>query len=106
MTTHRDSMANGTVLAALDKFIDALRQSGQQPDQAYKLETADYFNGLRTRLSVGNNQERMAILDEIARTGKVTDIGLTTMELDLYEKLYKTVDNDVNGSDLTEATRA
>lgn len=98
-------MVDKTVLAALDKFIDALRQSGQQPDHAYKLETADYFDGLRTRLSTSNNQERMTILDEITRTGKVTDIGLTTVELDLYKKLYKIVDNDVNESDLTKATR-
>lgn len=97
MTTQDNDKVDETVLAALNTFIGVLRQSGQQPDQSYKLETAGYFDGLRTRFHIGDNQERISVLDEITRTGKVTDLGLTADELDAYKKVYSAVENAISG---------
>jgi len=82
-------------LAALVLFSEALRRSGQQPDQSYKLETADYFEKLRERLQAAGGQEQAVILDEVTRTGKVADLGLSSAELALYKKLYSAAENDL-----------
>ena len=84
-------------LAALALFSEAMRRAGQQPDQSYKLETAQYFAELRARLEKASAQEQTAILDEIARTGKVADLGLSPEELALYKKLYSAAEGDLDG---------
>lgn len=82
-------------LAALSLFSEAMRRAGQQPDQSYKLETADYFEKLCERLQEAGGQEQAVILDEIARTGRVADLGLSSAELVLYKKLYSAAENDL-----------
>lgn len=84
-------------LAALSLFSEAMRRAGQQTDQSYKLETADYFEKLCERLQEAGGQEQAVILDEIARTGKVADLGLSPEELALYKKLYSAAEGDLDG---------
>ena len=88
MITNNDSTADKNLNAALDEFISMLRHSGQQADQSYKLKTVDYFAGLRARLLAGDDRERAAVLDEISRSGKVAEIGLTPEELGAYIRMY------------------
>lgn len=84
-------------LSALSRFAEVLRRVGHQPEQSFKLETARYFEELYTRLEKANRQEQFAVLDEIARTGKITELGLSAEELDLYMKLYNAAESDLKG---------